>query len=57
MVKTMVLVWEGLSKSQFQWNMDCLDVGLNFNGLFDLKMVPKLSCGSRGTHEGYLEQS
>ena len=38
-------MWEGLSKSQFQWNMDFLDFGLHFDGVFDLKIVPKLTCG------------
>ena len=36
---------EGLSKSQFQWSKGFLDLGLHFNGLFDLKTVPKLTYG------------
>ena len=46
------LVWEGLSKSHFQWNIDFLDCGLHLGGLFELKIVPKLTCGSLWGSQG-----
>ena len=46
-------MWEGLSKSQFQWNTDFLDLGLHFNGLFDLKTVPKLTYGGLWGSKGH----
>ena len=52
------LVWEGLSKLHFQWNMDFLDLGLHFGCLFELEFVPKLRCGllwgSQGRPRGVL---
>jgi hypothetical protein len=39
--------------------MDFLDFGLHFDGVFDLKIVPKLTCGllwgSQGRPWGVLE--
>ena len=46
------LVWEGSSKSHFQWNMDFLDFGLHVGGLFELKMVPTLTYGSHWGSQG-----
>ena len=46
------VVWEGLPKSDFQWNIDFLDFGLSFIGLFELKMVPKLTYGSHWGSQG-----
>ena len=47
----------GVSKSQFQWNMDFLDLGLHFNGP-GVRVDPYGSalCPPRGTHGGYVEQ-
>ena len=43
---------EGLSKSHFQWNIDFVDFGFNCGGLFDLKMVQKLTYGSHWESQG-----
>ncbi len=41
-----------MPKSHFQWNIEFLDSGLYFNCFFDLKMVPKLTCGSLWGSQG-----
>ena len=45
-------MWEGLTKSHIQWNIDFLDLGLHFSGLFELKMVPKFAYGSHWGSQG-----
>ena len=37
------LVWERLSKSQFQWNMDFLDFGLHFMSFWS-QNGPQIRC-------------
>ena len=53
------LVYEGLSKSHVQWNMDVLDLGFHGCCLFGMNMVLKLTrgslWGSQGAHGGVLE--
>ena len=51
MVKTMI--WCGVAKIIFLWNMDLFDFGLHFGGLFELKMVPKLTYGSHWGSQGH----
>ena len=46
------LVWEWLSKSHFQWNMDFLDFGLHFDDFCDLEIVPQLTYGSHWESQG-----
>ena len=52
------LVWEGSLKSHFERNIDFLDFELDFGGLLDLEMVPKviygLHWGSQGCPLGVL---
>ena len=52
------LVWERLSKSHVQWNLDFLDFWFHFEGVFDMKMVPNWICGllrgSQGRQVGVL---
>ena len=40
------LVWEGSLKSHFERNIDFLDFEVDFCGLLDLEMVPKVIYGS-----------
>ena len=52
------MVWEGSLKSHFERNIDFLDFELDFGGLLDLEMVPKviygLHWGSQGCPLGVL---
>ena len=51
------MVWEGSLKSHFERNIDFLDLELDFGGLLDLEMVPKVIYGShRDAHLGYWQQ-
>ena len=46
------LVWEGSLNSHFERNIDFLDFELDFGGLFDLEMVPKVIYGSHWGSQG-----
>ena len=46
------LVWEGSLKSHFERNIDFLDFEVDFCGLLDLEMVPKVIYGSLWGSQG-----
>ena len=46
------LVWEGSLKSHFERDIDFLDFELDFGGLLDLEMVPKVIYGLHWGSEG-----
>ena len=45
-------MWEGSLKSHFERNMDFLDFELDFGGLLDLGMVPRVTYGSHWRSQG-----
>ena len=45
-------MWEGSLKSDFERNMDFLDFELDFGGLLDLEMVPKVIYGLHWGFQG-----
>ena len=46
-------MWEGLLKSHFERNIDFLDLFVDFGGLLDLEMVPKVIYGSHWGSQGW----